>query len=87
MVGRLIRTRKGYAEPGPPELCPAGHPLRGPQRVLVGTQQCANCAGVGNGPHRTYTCRACGRTVYDPELTPECSFVAFDGRAMPDHDV
>lgn len=87
VVGRLIRTRRGYTEPGPPERCPAGHPLRGPQRVIVGTQQCATCAGAGGGSHRTYTCRVCGRTVYDPVPTPECSFVAFDGRAVPRHDV
>lgn len=85
MIGRLIRTLKGYAEPGPPKLCPNGHPL-GPRQVLVGTQQCATCAGDGLGPHRTFSCRACGVTIYDPEPTPECSFVAFDGRTVSRDD-
>lgn len=83
MDSRLIRTRKGYAEPGPPERCPAGHPLRGPGRVLVGTQQCSACAEAGVGPHRSYSCRECNRTVYDPEPNAECSLVALDGRAIP----
>ena len=86
MSRRLIRTRKGYAEPGPPESCPAGHPLRGPRRVLVGTQQCARCADLGVGSHRSYTCQTCWRTVYDPAPTPECSFIAFDGRTVPTDD-
>lgn len=81
--GRLIRTRRGYEEPGPPDLCPAGHPLRGPHRVLVGTQQCSTCAESGHGAHRSFTCRVCNRTAYDPEPRAECSFVAFDGRAVP----
>lgn len=83
MDSRLIRTRKGYAEPGPPERCPAGHPLRGPGRVLVGTQQCSACAEAGVGPHRSYPLAECNRTVYDPEPNAECSFVALDGRAIP----
>lgn len=83
MVRRLRPTPKGYAEPGPPEFCPAGHPLRGPRQVLVGTQQCSTCAGVGLGPHRSYTCQTCWRTVYDPKPTPACTFVAFDNRIVP----
>lgn len=82
-VTRLRRTRRGYAEPGPPLHCPGGHPLRGPQLVLVGTQQCSTCANRGIGPHRSYTCRTCDRTVYDPPATPECAFIAMDGREVP----
>jgi hypothetical protein len=59
---------------------PAGHPLPRPRRVFVGTQQCTTCSGSGDGPHRSYTCQACGHTLYDPEPTTGCSFVALDGR-------
>lgn len=82
-VAALERTRRGYVEPGPPPTCPRGHALRGAGRVLVGTQQCRFCAGKGSGPHRTYTCRACDATVYDPVAGPNCTFVAFDGREIP----
>ena len=79
----LKRTRRGYEEPGPPLSCPQGHALRGGGKVLVGTQQCAHCATLGLGPHRTYTCRACDITVYEPAAGPNCTFVAFDGREIP----
>lgn len=79
----LKRTRRGYEEPGPPAQCPNGHPLRGPNLVLVGTQACSTCSGRGLGPHRAYSCTTCGISVYDPAQRPECSFVSFDGRAVP----
>jgi len=50
-----------------PEHCPNGHPF-GPNRVLVGWAPCS-CPGTarGRGGHRTYSCRACGATIYRPE--------------------
>ncbi|SBS79380.1 hypothetical protein MHPYR_770008 [uncultured Mycobacterium sp.] len=81
-MAALRPTAKGWVEPGPPPRCPQGHPLRGPHRVLVGTQQCAACSRRGEGPHRTYTCRACGATAYDPPERPDCTFTALDGRPL-----
>lgn len=83
----LKRTRRGWEEPPPPRRCPQGHELRGLQRVLVGTQQCATCADRGLGPHRSYTCRTCWDTVYYPPAGPECTFVAFDSREVPTSSV
>lgn len=31
--------------------------------------------------HRTHTCRRCGRVVYTPPMTAECTDSSFDGRA------
>lgn len=36
----------------------------------------------GHWPAPHFFVQACGVTVYDPEPTPECTFVAFDGRAV-----
>ncbi len=83
LVVALRCTRTGWVEPGPPLACPQGHTLRGPYRVLVGTQQCATCSAQGLGAHRSFTCRTCSETVYDPPPGPNCTFVALDGRAAP----
>jgi hypothetical protein len=82
-VGILRRTPRGYVEPGPPPSCPRGHTLRGAWKVIVGTQQCAHCSELGLGPHRSYTCRTCKATVYEPRAGPHCTFVALDGRKIP----
>lgn len=46
----------------PPLLCVNGHQLR-PPNVAVAHLPCS-CAGPGG--HRTYTCKTCQDTVYDP---------------------
>ncbi len=68
-------TARGWVEPGPPENCPKGHRLRGPYRVLVGSQVC-ECGTI----HRVFHCSTCDASVYRPDPGPECSFVDFDGR-------
>lgn len=45
-----------------PALCPNGHTL-GPNRCLVGWEQCA-C--TPHGGHRTHTCRTCWVTIRKP---------------------
>jgi hypothetical protein len=51
-------------EVGQPTLCPAGHRL-GPRTVLVGFLPCF-CRWPESG-HRTFACRECGATLYQPE--------------------
>lgn len=46
-----------------PTHCAAGHELRG-QAVLVGWLGCTCAGGFG---HRTWLCRQCGHTTYDPQ--------------------
>lgn len=46
-----------------PATCAAGHRL-GPGRVLVGWLGCT-CA-PGHYGHRTWLCRECGHTTYEP---------------------
>lgn len=75
VTGWLRRTRRGYEEPPPPKTCPNGHPLRGPYRALVGSQQCSTC-----GVHRSFHCTTCDAVVFRPAAGPDCSFVNFDGR-------
>ncbi|MCH9701856.1 MAG: hypothetical protein K0U76_10820 [Actinomycetia bacterium] len=39
---------------------------------------------AGNSARKKYVySTSSGRTLYDPEPTPECSVVAFDGRVVP----
>jgi hypothetical protein len=45
-----------------PEHCPNGHPL-GPGTVVMGWHPC-DC--VERGGHRTYWCRTCKVTMYEP---------------------
>lgn len=72
---RLIRTRRGWVEPGPPEYCGYGHPL-GPGTYQVGSQACG-CGTI----HRVFHCDVCADRMYRPEPGPGCSFVNFDGRS------
>jgi hypothetical protein len=50
-----------------PAECPNGHPF-GPNRVVVGWLPC-QCVEDGRGGHRTYYCRECGVTMYEPAHT------------------
>jgi len=50
-----------------PKHCPNGHPLV-PGTVVVGWHPCL-CV-EGHSGHRTYWCRACGTTLYEPPHTP-----------------
>lgn len=71
----LYRIGHRWAEPAP-KVCPNNHPL-GPGRVLVGSQVCS--CEVHH--RRTHTCRRCGRVVYTPPMTGDCTDSSFDGRA------
>ncbi len=70
-VGQPRRRPWGELVEIAPEQCPNGHPF-GPNRVLVGWSPgaCPGTAG-GRGGHRTYSCRACGATIYRPECLGE----------------
>jgi hypothetical protein len=60
-----------------PERCVNGHELR-PPNVAVAHLPCM-CAGTGG--HRTYTCRTCDVTIYDPPHTdPSLSAGTVRGR-------
>lgn len=74
----LLWTPRGWVEPGPPETCPNGHPLRGPYLCLVGSQAC-ECGTI----HRAFHCRSCRASVYRPTPGSNCSFVDLDGRRRP----
>ena len=50
-----------------PEHCPNGHAL-GPGTVVVGWHPCL-CVD-GHSGHRTYWCRTCGVTMYQPPHEP-----------------
>jgi hypothetical protein len=76
LVSGLRRTPRGWEEPPPPQRCPNDHLLRGGYRALIGSRQCS-CGTV----HRSFCCRQCDATVYDPEPGPRCQFTDFDGRA------
>jgi hypothetical protein len=54
--------------------------------TLLTQRQCATCAGAGWSARVVYV-STCGHTVYDPGATPECSFVALDGRILPSRDI
>lgn len=71
----LYRIGDRWAEPAPTH-CPAGHELRG-GRVLVGSQVCS----CEIHHHRTHACRECGRVVYTPPMTGDCTDSSFDGRS------
>lgn len=47
----------------PPIMCATGHRLR-PGRLLIGWLPCS-CA-AGRGGHRTWQCKVCDSTTYEP---------------------
>ncbi|MGV0627228.1 hypothetical protein [Mycolicibacter minnesotensis] len=54
----------------PPQRCPAGHPLAGGDRVLVGHQPC------GCGGHTSWQCLACDAVTFGPSLDADCTVLA-----------
>jgi hypothetical protein len=64
-AARAIVTAWAVVEVAP-EHCPNGHPL-GPGTVVVGWPPC-QCV-EGHSGHRTYYCRTCGVTMYEPPRT------------------
>lgn len=60
-VGDLVASDRGWVTLAPTH-CPNSHPL-GANQVLVGHAACLAHRG-----HSTWTCLACGATVYGPAL-------------------
>ncbi|MFE3028454.1 hypothetical protein [Nocardia tengchongensis] len=74
----LVQTARGWVLPTP-ILCsgPQRHVLRA-NRSTLGWTACQR-PGCSRG-HLVHTCGRCGAHVYQPELGPGCSPLAFDGR-------
>ncbi|MGV9666914.1 hypothetical protein [Nocardia niigatensis] len=74
----LVIMPDGRAVVPPPIFCPAHHVLK-IGGYTVGWSACRSTAGRCDG-HRIYACAICKRSVYRPDIGPQCSLIAFDGR-------